>query len=613
MKIQIASTVAALWLLCLVSPGAAEPLPGIRQIPREWSFLREANRSHAFSNRLLAKAEKDECFDGVGVPYPPIEGGQCNQGMPKVNQAYVWGLTEAGEKSDKLWFGTAPNVHCLVISGFLGNLEPQTTQSWVCEYGASQYANDPNLIPGVTPVDEGVGDWRPSQAFVYDLKERKLEEKTPATNDPNDPDGLWNKTLGIRSAGSLGDLVFLAGPALRTLDGVPFNGVNFFAFDAADGKLIASCRVPGWTNIRQWRVIDGVLYAGIGKPNSAGGGGIIRFNGTLDVPLDSSSPTCGFEEVAQNLGDVAYLTEAEGRIAASTWGGAPQSTGFSTGVLLSSPISGGLGSGLDTDDTWTQVMRYSNYEPDLALRNAYAGGAIAYWKGALYTGSMHVPGIGYRVHAELCGAASATCYGPPADEQEALELLLNSNRTISIWRIKDLNEPTPTVELLYGETELPKLTAVKTFTPTSTGWTPKFGPSGFGNVFNNYTWTATVIRGSLLFGTMDWRYLIDASVAAAIGTPIRVTSGRGYGADLWRFVNPEKPARPEDTGGAGNYLNYGIRTMLTSSDGMAVYIGTANPMNLEEGGGWELRRLVPIRPNNRQGQKGRDDEDDQNN
>ena len=143
--------------------------------------------------------------------------------------------------------------------------------------------------------------------------------------------------------------MFLAGPALRTLDGVPFNGVNFFAFDAADGKLIASCRVPGWTNIRQWRVIDGVLYAGIGKPNSAGGGGIIRFNRALADPLDSSSPTCGFEEVAQNLGDVAYLTEAEGRIAASTWGGAPASTGFSTGVLLSSPISGGLGSGLDTD------------------------------------------------------------------------------------------------------------------------------------------------------------------------------------------------------------------------------------------------------------------------
>jgi hypothetical protein len=102
--------------------------------------------------------------------------------MPKVNQAYVWGLTEAGEKSDKLWFGTAPNVHCLVISGFLGNLNPQTTQSWVCEYGASQYANDPSLIPGVTPVDQGVGDWRPSQAFVYDLKKRTLEEKTPANN-----------------------------------------------------------------------------------------------------------------------------------------------------------------------------------------------------------------------------------------------------------------------------------------------------------------------------------------------------------------------------------------------------------------------------------------------
>jgi hypothetical protein len=189
----------------------------------------------------------------------------------------------------------------------------------------------------------------------------------------------------------------------------------------------------------------------------------------------------------------------------------------------------------------------------------------------------------------LCGSASATCFGPPANEQEALNAVTNTNRTISIWRIKDLNAATPTVELLYGESQLPKLTAPKTFTQVPTGYTPKFGRSGFGNLFNNYTWTAAVYKDTLLFGTMDWRYLIDASIAG--NTPINPIAAalRGYGGDLWRFVDPEKRAIAQDSGGAGNYLNYGLRSMLTSSDGKTVYIGTANPMNLEKRGGWELR------------------------
>ncbi|AGL21060.1 hypothetical protein [Actinoplanes sp. N902-109] len=43
------------------------------------------------------------------------------------------------------------------------------------------------------------------------------------------------------------------------------------------------------------------------------------------------------------------------------------------------------------------------------------------------------------------------------------------------------------------------------------------------------------------------------------------------------------------TTGAGNQLNYGFRNLV--ADGDDLYAGTANPMNLQPRGGWELLRL----------------------
>ena len=64
-----------------------------------------------------AKAPVDECFNGVGKPltYPDADG-TCATGIPKVNESYVWGLTKAGPT---LWFGTASNVLCGVLFGYL--------------------------------------------------------------------------------------------------------------------------------------------------------------------------------------------------------------------------------------------------------------------------------------------------------------------------------------------------------------------------------------------------------------------------------------------------------------------------------------------------------------
>lgn len=105
-----------------------------------------------------------------------------------------------------------------------------------------------------------------------------------------------------------------------------------------------------------------------------------------------------------------------------------------------------------------------------------------------------------------------------------------------------------------------------------------------------------------MLGTLDTSYLSTLSLIESIpDLPIPYElllqqlnpSARGFGADLWRMDQPTKAAIPENLSGLGNYLNYGLRSMATSADGKTLYVGTANPFNLEAKGGWELRQLKP--------------------
>src|SRR5437588_10626124 len=64
---------------------------------------------------LRAKAQPDECFSifGIGANLP-FTKPPCFFSTPKVNQAYIWGITDAGTD---LWFGTVANPHCVTDGG----------------------------------------------------------------------------------------------------------------------------------------------------------------------------------------------------------------------------------------------------------------------------------------------------------------------------------------------------------------------------------------------------------------------------------------------------------------------------------------------------------------
>lgn len=530
---------------------------------------------HALDPKLsrtqLTKASPDECFYGIGNEnneFNPQYGNLpliCSgDGTSKINQAYVWGFTKNG---NMLWFGTAPNVHCMVMGKHLQAPIPNETNSWVCEFGQSKFS--PSL-------PEAIGDWRPPRIFMYDLHNKMLVEKTPLS------DPLISQTLGIRSAGSLGSIVILGGPSLNT-------GINLFAFNTQTGLFLGSTTLTEYSNIRKWLVVNDVLYTAVGGEN---GGRVLRWTGFEESPFR-------FEEVGK-LGNEsgAELAFHKGRLFVSTWPGSAELTPSESVMgLHMSPVISPTGLTAANADGWTKVWSATDYEPDAVTAATYGGGALASFNGYLYWGTMHVPLMSALANINFY---SQLIPGYP-DEVQALAAALGTYRAISIFRGRNFGQTAET-ELVYGLTYLPKFTYDPNtstgeweIVPNAMGKTPVMGLSGFGNFFNNYTWTMATYQNQLFVGTMDWSYLLYDLAKTVLVPWVNNFSESTiswppfyFGADLWRFPESGLPAASESVDGVDNYANYGIRTMISDD---ALYLGMANPMNLFPLGGWEILAL----------------------
>lgn len=509
-----------------------------------------------FNYRLLAKAQPEECFDAMGQPSACDPGEVPN----KVNQAYVWGLTQSG---DNLWFGTAANVICLA-SSLLGATDPVQNDSYVCEFGSSQYVH-PLLGYPLGTVNPAVGDWRPPEIWAYDTTTNELVNKTPLT-DPN-----IYFTAGLRSAGSLGDVVFLGGPGLG-------GGLNLFAFNGATGAYLGSTALAEYNNIRKMLAYNGVLYLAVG---STTGGAILKWTGTVEAPFQ-------FEVVGTIESDAAEIIAHNGRIFVYTWPAMPGSGGGigAYSALFMSPVVPAGGLTPADAGAWEKVFQITEYEPDSVTAYTVAAGGIASFGGYIYWSTLHVPGTGL--------AAFEKAYGEPANDAELAVAAYNTYRPTVVFRGKDFGLPTEKIELLYGDATLPVYVPGTgwTDTPNNLGATPLYGDAGYGNFFNTYTWSMEVYNNKLYVGTFDWSYLAHVNMPQDV-PPITVPN-ETYGADLLVFESTKKPAKAVSYYGVGNYFNYGIRNMLVTQG--KLYLGSANPMNLETAagepnGGWELIEL----------------------
>lgn len=532
---------------------------------------------------LRGKAVPDECFLAIGANLP-FTKPPCFLSQPKVNQAYVWAMTQANET---IWFGTVANPQCITQSGLFPpeTLVPYRTESWVCEFGKSPYV--PWLLPALA------GDFRPSQIFAYNTQTKALVEMTPKVpvtpENPLGVDPLLLLTRGIRAAATIGNLVLLAGPSLLT-------GMNFFAFRADTKEYLGSATVEGYDNIRQMTVNNGVLYIPVGR--NLVGGKVLRWTGSISPPPCKSCFT--FDIVGDLDGIGAYITTHQGRLYVTTW--PTGQANVVSSLYMSPPLpAGGLTAAHASQ--WRKVWTANDYEPDAVLAASYAGGAIQSFNGYLYWGTMHVPWFATAVHLAV--------YPPPQTDAGWAELVVASFRTATMFRARNL-DTVPDVQLLYG---LPILPAYRPAAGSQPGrWdlvennmkpgtkVPLYGPPGFGNAYNTYTWAMSVWDNRLWVGTMDWSYPAEQGTKLIFqGKPIPVEIGAffaflNFGADLYFYQSTASPAVAESNNGLGNYTSFGVRNLLALSSGNSLFAGMANASNLLTGpftpqGGWELLEL----------------------
>ena len=597
-------------------PAAAQPADPTAPLQQFWNGTFGVPADPApllppptLARHLLAKAAPDECYAGIGnLPRPVLqEDGTClpdeldgEPAIPKVNEAYVWGLTLAGPR---LWIGTVANTHCLVIGGFLGASLPHDNYSWACEFGASPLTGPPFFLP------EEIGDFRPPKVYSVNLLTGAKEDRSPTVAEDPAAAALLRATLGLRSAGSHDGVVFLAGPALSV-----GGGINVFAYRADTGAFLAATQLAAYSDIRSWTVAGGVLYAAVG--DVAGGGSVLRWNGSLDDPFQ-------FAEVGSLPTEAANIAEHEGRLFVTTW---PRFTGLGplevAGLYMSAPLPPG---GLVADDPFSEVFLFDEYEADALTAATYGGGDLQSFDGYLWWGTMHVPFLATVAALQVIGVDGLDGGDDVVDPVDVLAVALGTYRPISIFRGQGFGTPDESIDLVYGLPWMPVYDPVaETYTfaldddhrnaMVDTGWAdeplPTQGLSGFNNFFNVYTWAMEVHDGQLFIGTFDWSYLLGQAFVDIVldgigGDPPLALPDTGDGAfaalidlpifpggDLWRIAGADLPAEPESLDGVDNLTNYGIRTMV---EGGGLFVGTANPMNLLTDlddplpeGGWEL-------------------------
>lgn len=532
--------------------------------------------SPTYSHELLAKAEVDECFNGIGQPYVP--GPNCGEGeKPKANQSYLWALTKV---DDTVWIGTGANMLCLMRAGVAWysdlNVNPMESDLWTCEYEEGQYLYYNDAINAPSNV---FSDYRAPKIYTYNLNTRTLTDKTLEIADPQ-VHAILNDSFGLRSAAAFQNLVFLAGPSGM------FDGVNMLVFNAVTGELVGARKLTQYKNVRRWTTLNNVLYTTV--TDVGGGGKVLRWTGSMTDPFS-------FEEIGVLDAKGAEIAAHNGRLFVGTW---PEEIGTVAGLWMSPVVpAGGLTAA--HADGWQKVWQADAYEPDPVIANFYGMGAMASFDGYLYWGTMHVQGSSFMqfIKEYDVGVLGMT----PA--------FFNVWRTTTIFRGKDF-ENGGKAELLYGNASLP------VFVPNSLGgyWTMrpnkmggirgKYGAAGFGNTFNNYTWTMAIYKDELYVGTMDnsylwldWTNLVTYGLAGEIydisweliPDPVE------YGGDLWRFPAADKAGVKMTQDGFANFTNYGFRTVV--SDDTGLYLGTANPANIAQDddgnliGGWELIRV----------------------
>jgi hypothetical protein len=439
--------------------------------------------------------------------------------------------------------------------------------------------------------------------------------------------------------GTTHNYILVAGPGFTSTNVV----LDYFALDVTNvtsptqitnSNWVAKYQSTAYTDQRHWLTYNGFTYAPVAAAGG-NGGAVLQYTGNFqNVPTITPGPgnhfnaipVCGTSDqhvppqgtyvcfAFQEVGvlqtptggggagtDIALHTEnGDTRIYVATW--PPPGP---AGLFMSPPIpAAGFAQPSPNATNWTKVFDISkNYDPDPVVAATIGMGALTEFNGELYFGTMIYP---------LEGTFNWLGTYDPSHTLSQANLsaaIVNTFRSATLFRGTGFTTGNPTIQLLYGQAKFEVWnSSTSSWVSTNNnmaGAAPAYGYSGFGNVYNNYIWTMANFNSKLYIGTMDWGYpAADAGILIfqqkwgqakiAINTLIPPST---YGADLFSFSNNTSAASAESMNGLGNYLNYGIRTMIANGATTSLLMGTANPMNLattsQPYGGWQLIEAIP--------------------
>ena len=541
-----------------------------------------------FGVQKVYDTPKDGCFYGIGDErntYDPsgIDCEECKAsgGRPKANGAYVWGMVSDGSK---LYWSTNNNYLCMpgygqiATGGSTGTVE---NSCWVCEYSKGQRSQE---LAALDPTLAKYGDIVPPRVFSYDPTTGVVQDITPE-------DESLKFSQGLRSAACHKGVVFFGGPNFTGADVQQSSSATFLAYSPEKGKFIGSSSLSSVsgctiTNVRRWIVVNDVLYCGVGLiKDGVAGGGIMRWNGSVDDPFN-------FEIVGYTPAEAAEIEYHNGHIYVGGWpiasfGGAATAAS----ALYKSPEVPEGGFTAANATTWPKVWEYTSYETNpTALGSTYFS-VMKSFKGCLYWGMFS------GTYATLYTALRR--FGT-LKSAEAIAYVLGSMRATTLFSAEDLDGDNSDVEMLYGESKLPvydsqtKLWSIK---DNGSGYKPVWGRSGYGNMFTCYTWSMAKYNDKLFVGTMDMSDLIDPTLEGMAGNQensrflgilkkLLKVDDKKYGCECLMITDNDTEPEYVTDNGFGNPAAYAIRNMEVC-DGK-LFVGTANPLNLHEQGGWQV-------------------------
>lgn len=525
---------------------------------------------------LSAQARIDEAFESVTSGNNIHDATKDWQAaMPegfqaKRNSSYPWGTTTYG--NEELWVGTIAQGWCvwpvqnLNLPWFLSTYESRFTGC-----SAQSVLSIPSLIYTYN-FKNG------TQELIHEGSLKSGGKQYTQAMQPHDEMSVFS-IMGLRAAGSYGDLIFFAGHHLHS-DGEGW--LRIFVFNAKERAFLGYRELRGDTTRRFKSITDKAgntgFYTIIGAEtgmtqNGEGPTIMLRWVGTPEDPFHGGNylqtgdgKGAGWDIVSAKgldknfgmIGDFKQFTHTDGseRLIMSSAAHPllyDQETGkrdpskHESVMLLSEAVPNG-GWTRESRMEFDVVFSMDRYDPDTKGRWGAKWGTTDIHNGYLYFGTYHQgtsAGYSHFQHADqaLFEKLTKTDAGRKA-------FLLNQWRATSIFRMKleDIDAiatGTENPELLYGYSNFQVADDFGKWTtlPNKLGAEPLFGKAGMGNPGNIYSWTSLSKDGQLFWGFFDAFSGVHDLLLEADASRLLVFPGFFVPVPFWEHFRDSSPTR----------------------------------------------------------------------